>query len=108
MFEVLKPIIEKNKILDKAIGNLCSNITKEVREIEQVEVNQYIQDRLDNILNLIDCLESNHNYHLNYELADLKESFHVLDTAIIVHRNYRVGTDRVIKESIDEFFKWSN
>lgn len=108
MFEVLKPIIEKNKLFDSKITDLCEDIQEEIRHIEKLYLPQGVQDRLDNISNLIDCLESDHDFTLESEIDDLKESFHKLDKEIIVHRNYMTRTDEEIRESIDEFFKWSN
>ena len=108
MFTVLKPIIEKNKLFDEKIADLCKDVIKEVQEIEQIPVNQYIQDRLDNIRNLIDCLESDHDFTLESEIDDLKSSFDDLFTAKI-ERDHYANPDTVYKleDKLCDHLKWT-
>lgn len=108
MFDILKPLIEKNRLFDGKITDLCEDVLEEIRHIEKLYLPEGAQDRLDNISNLIDCLESDHDFTLESEIDDLKESFHKLDKEIIVHRNYMIKTDVEMRESIDNFFNWSN
>lgn len=108
MFDILKPIIGKNESLEENIVDLCKSVLKEIKEIEESNVNNWTQDRLDNIKKFIDDLESDDDFTLDTEIDDLKEEFHTLDKSLEVYTNYKAHTYEVMQVKLDTFFKWSN
>lgn len=108
MFEVLKPLIEQSERLDEKIGDLCKAITKELNEIEQSDVNNWTQERLDKIRSAIDYLETDTDFSVESEIDDLKEEFLTMDKSLEVYAKYKNESSEEMQKKIDTFFHWEN
>lgn len=106
MFTVLKSIIERNETFDKGIVAICSDLQEEVRAIQRMDLPEEVQERIDNISNIVDFLETSPELNFTEEIDDLKGEFSSLLTVKIERDNYFPTNCQNFETNLENFLTW--